>query len=194
MMGLEEKEPQLHNQLASTSSILKEFPEYMLDVGSIQKGTKLGRGGMATVYKGKYGAIPVALKHAAGNVDILVKEAATLMKLRHPNIVIVFGIWKDNQRRVFLVNISSITAVVTSVFRGDSVFANLNIPRVVRFWSTVCTETCRCLSANRSLRCLPSNDNSGSRRSARMFSRRTHTRTHFAVLARNFFLTEFTLR
>ena len=163
-----------------SSIFLKEFPDYMLEVGSIQRGTKLGRGGMATVYKGKYGAIPVALKHAADNVDILVKEAATLMKLRHPNIVQVFGIWKDSQKRVFLVSIVCISTIVISAIRGDSVVANLDTPLGVRFWSTVCTETCRCLSANRSLRCLPSSANSGCRRSTHMSSR-SHTHTHTLV-------------
>ena len=164
-----------------SSIFLKEFPDYMLEVGSIQRGTKLGRGGMATVYKGKYGSIPVALKHAADNVDILVKEAATLMKLRHPNIVQVFGIWKDSQKRVFLVSIVCISTIVISAIRGDSVVANLDTPLGVRFWSTVCTETCRCLSANRSLRCLPSSANSGCRRSTHMSSR-SHTHTHTYTL------------
>ena len=82
---------------------LEEFHEDILGHDTIQKGAPLARGGMATVFNGKYGVIPVALKGARGFLNNLLKEAATVMKLRHPNVVHVYGIWKDRDERVFLV-------------------------------------------------------------------------------------------
>ena len=58
---------------------------------------------MATVFNGKYGAMPVALKEATRFSDTLLNEAAAMMKLKHPNVVQVYGIWKDSEQRVFMV-------------------------------------------------------------------------------------------
>ena len=89
--------------LESVDSKLEEFPEDILGFDTIQKGAPLARGGMSTVFNGKYGVIPVALKEALGSLDTLLNEAATIMKLRHPNVVHVYGIWKDREHRVFMV-------------------------------------------------------------------------------------------
>ena len=82
---------------------LEHFPEYLLGVETIQRGALLARGGMANVFNGKYGVIPVALKEAVDSLDTLLNEAATIMKLTHPNVVQVYGIWKDRKERVFMV-------------------------------------------------------------------------------------------
>ena len=82
---------------------LKQFPEHLLGVETIQKGAPLGRGGTATVFNGKYGVIPVALKQDAQSLDTLLNEAAIIMNLKHPNVVQVYGIWKDRKERVFMV-------------------------------------------------------------------------------------------
>jgi hypothetical protein len=82
---------------------LGKFPGHLLGVETIQKGAPLARGGMVTVFNGKYGVIPVALKEAAHSLDTLLNEAATIMKLKHPNVVQVYGIWKDRKQRVFMV-------------------------------------------------------------------------------------------
>ena len=60
---------------------------------------------MGTVFNGKYGVIPVALKEAVyvRSLDILWNEAIITMKLKHPNVVQVYGIWKDRKERVFMV-------------------------------------------------------------------------------------------
>ena len=63
---------------------LEKFPEHLLGVETIQKGAPLARG---TVFNGKYGVIPVALKKAAHSLDTLLNEAATIMKRKHPNVV-----------------------------------------------------------------------------------------------------------
>ena len=83
-----------------------------MGLDTIQKGAPLARGGMATVFNGKYGAVPVALKEATRSLDTLLNEAATIMKLRHPNVVHVYGIWQDGGRRVFMVLLCSCIAVV----------------------------------------------------------------------------------
>ena len=82
---------------------LEQFPEHLLGVDTIQKGAPLARGGMANVFNGKYGVIPVALKEALHSLDTLLNEAAIIMKLKHPNVVQVYGIWKDRKERVFMV-------------------------------------------------------------------------------------------
>ena len=82
---------------------LQDFPEHLLGVDTVKKGVQLGRGGMAIVYNGKYGTIPVALKMATHSLDTLLNEAAIIMKLRHPNVVQAYGIWKDRKERVFMV-------------------------------------------------------------------------------------------
>ena len=82
---------------------LETIPEHLLGVETIQKGVPLARGGMATVFNGKYGVIPVALKKAAHSLDTLLNEAATIMKRKHRNVVQVYGIWKDRKQRVFMV-------------------------------------------------------------------------------------------
>ena len=82
---------------------LEQFPEHLLGVDTIQKGALLARGGTANVFNGKYGVIPVALKQAVRLLDALLNEAATIMKLKHPNVVQVYGMWKDRRQRVFMV-------------------------------------------------------------------------------------------
>ena len=82
---------------------LEQFPEHLLEVDTIQKGAPLARGGMANVFNGKYGVFPVALKEARNSLETLLNEAATIMKLKHPNVVQVYGIWKDRKERVFMV-------------------------------------------------------------------------------------------
>ena len=58
---------------------------------------------MAIVCNGKYGTIPVALKMATDSLDTLLNEAAIIMKLRHPNVVQAYGIWKDKEDRLYVV-------------------------------------------------------------------------------------------
>ena len=82
---------------------LEQFPEHLLEVDTIQKGAPLARGGMANVFNGKYGVIPVALKEARNSLDTLLNEATIIMNLKHPNVVQVYGIWKDRKERVFMV-------------------------------------------------------------------------------------------
>ena len=87
-----------------------------METDTIQIGPPLGRGGMANVFNGKYGAIPVALKEARNSLDALLNEAAILMKLKHPNVVQVYGIWKDRKQRVFMVG----STVVIIAFASSS--------------------------------------------------------------------------
>ena len=89
--------------LRSADMQLEEFPDDILGLDTIQKGAPLAGGSMATVFNGKYGAMPVALKEATRFSDTLLNEAVTMMKLKHPNVVQVYGIWKDSEQRVFMV-------------------------------------------------------------------------------------------
>ena len=82
---------------------LEGIPVHMLELDAIRKGTPIGRGGMSTVFKGKYGPIPVALKQAIDSVQMLINEAATITKIHHPNVIQVFGIWKNAEQEVFMV-------------------------------------------------------------------------------------------
>ena len=82
---------------------LENIPVHILGLDAIKKGAPLGRGGMSTVFNGKYGPMPVALKQAADSVQMLANEAAMITKLHHPNVVQVYGIWKNNEQQVFMV-------------------------------------------------------------------------------------------
>ena len=82
---------------------LEEIPVYLLGLNAIKKGVQIGRGGMSTVFNGKYGPIPVALKQAVGSVQILVNEAAIITKMHHPNVIQTYGIWKNADQEVFMV-------------------------------------------------------------------------------------------
>ena len=77
---------------------------------TIQKGVPLAaRGGITTAFAGKYGAIPVALKETLHSVDSLLNEVAPIMELKHPNVVQMYGIWKDSKERVFMVILTIVT-------------------------------------------------------------------------------------
>ena len=82
---------------------LEEVPVHVLGLTAIKKGASIGRGGMSTVFNGKYGPMPVALKQATHSVSMLVNEAAILTKMLHPNVIQVYGIWKNAAQEVFMV-------------------------------------------------------------------------------------------
>ena len=82
---------------------LEEIPVHLLGLNAIKKGAPIGRGGMSTVFNGKYGPIPVALKQAAYSVEALVNEAAIITKMHHPNVIQAYGIWKNADQEVFMV-------------------------------------------------------------------------------------------
>ena len=82
---------------------LEEISVHVLGLNAIKKGVQIGRGGMSTVFNGKYGPIPVALKRAVGSVRMLVNEAAIISKMHHPNVIQAYGIWKNAKQQVFMV-------------------------------------------------------------------------------------------
>ena len=82
---------------------LEEIPVHVLGLNAIKKGAPIARGGMSTVFNGKYGPIPVALKQAVGSVQILLNEAAIITKMHHPNVIQAYGIWKNADQEVFMV-------------------------------------------------------------------------------------------
>ena len=82
---------------------LEEIPVYLLGLNAIKQGAPIGRGGMSTVFNGKLGPTPVALKQAKGSVQTLLNEAQMITKMHHPNVIQVFGIWKNAQQQVFMV-------------------------------------------------------------------------------------------
>ena len=116
--------------------MLKKFPEHLLGVDTIQKGALLARGGTAKVFNGKYGVIPVALKEAVESLDALLNEAATIMKLKHPNVVQVYGIWKHRNQRVFMVVLTIIICGFTSNLKNISATIVFSVRELhSRFWS-----------------------------------------------------------
>ena len=90
---------------------------------------------MANVFNGKYGVIPVALKEARNSLDALLNEAVTLMKLKHPNVVQVYGIWKDRKERVFMVGSTVVIIVFASNSAMMSKSPSLFVMLKPRFWS-----------------------------------------------------------
>ena len=82
---------------------LEDIPVHVLGLNAIKKGAPIGRGGMSTVFNGKYGPIPVALKQAVGSVQTLVNEAAIITKMHHPNVIQAYGICKNADQEVFMV-------------------------------------------------------------------------------------------
>ena len=92
---------------AAASIKLEKFPQHFLGASTVKRGQRQAYGSMGTVFMGKYGAIPVALKAVTDSLDTLLDEADTVMKLRHPNLVRAYGIWKDNSnQQLFLVFIN----------------------------------------------------------------------------------------
>ena len=61
---------------------------------------------MSTVFKGKYGPIPVALKQAKYSVQQLLNEAQIITKIYHPNVIRVFGVWENAEKQMFMVFIA----------------------------------------------------------------------------------------
>ena len=114
------------------SITLENFPEHLLGVDFVKKGTRLARGSTAIVFHGKYGTIPVALKESTESLDTLLNEACTIMNLRHPNIVQAFGIWKDRKGRVYMVSYRMFSLLYISRPAPQHIFA---LGR--RFWSFV---------------------------------------------------------
>merc|ERR1719174_16803 len=82
---------------------LEDIPVHVLGLNAIQKGAPIARGGMSTMFNGKYGPIPVALKQSVGSVQMLVNEAAIITKMHHPNVIQAYGIWKNVDVEVFMV-------------------------------------------------------------------------------------------
>ena len=85
---------------------LEEIPVHVLGLNAIKKGAPIARGGMFTVFNGKYGPIPVALKQAVDSVQVLVNEAVILRKIQHPNVIQAYGIWKNANEEVFMVYVT----------------------------------------------------------------------------------------
>ena len=104
-----EADPDLHeiSPVAVHKDInLEEIPLHLLALNAIKKGAPIARGGMSTVFNGKYGPIPVALKQATHVVSTLVNEAAIITKMNHPNVIHTYGIWKNAKQEVFMVNVT----------------------------------------------------------------------------------------
>ena len=95
--------PEMAPAAAHAEVDLENIPVHILGLDAIRKGAPLARGGMSTVFKGKYGPMPVALKQAVDSVQMLVNEAAILTKMLHPNVIQVYGIWKNADQEVFMV-------------------------------------------------------------------------------------------
>ena len=115
----------------------ENIPVHLLGLTAIKQGAPIGRGGMSTLFNGKYGSIPVVLKQAVGSVQMLVKEAAMISKMQHPNVIRAYGIWKKTDQEVFMV------CVILSICVADIVVA---IANPITTWthrcsSSACTET-----------------------------------------------------
>ena len=85
---------------------LENIPVHLLGLNAIKQGAPIGHVGMSKVFKGKYGPMPVALKQAVDSVQMLINEAAIITKIQHPNVIQVFGIWKNAEQEVFMVFIT----------------------------------------------------------------------------------------
>ena len=92
---------------------LESIPVHLLGVHAIKKGAPIGCGGMSTVFNGKYGPIPVALKQAASSA--LLNEAQIITKMHHPNVIRVFGIWKNAEEQIFMVFITILISIANIV-------------------------------------------------------------------------------
>ena len=116
---------------------LEEIPVHVLGLNAIKKGDPIARGGMSTVFNGKYGPIPVALKQAVDSVQMLVNEAAIITKMHHPNVIQAYGIWTNAKQEVFMV------CVILCICVADIAIgiANFITTLACRCWSSVCTET-----------------------------------------------------
>lgn len=82
--------------------------DILLPVDSINMENKIGAGGGGQIFRGRFGTIAVALKEDFAMVigskfGIIAREAGILMKLRHPNIVRFYGMWRQRNERLFLV-------------------------------------------------------------------------------------------
>ena len=95
--------PQIAPVTMQEETNLEDIPVHVLGLDAIKKGAPIGRGGMSTVFNGKYGPIPVALKQAVGSVQMLVNEATIITKMHHPNVIQAYGIWKNADHEVFMV-------------------------------------------------------------------------------------------
>ena len=82
---------------------IENSPVHLLGLNAIKQGAPIGRGGMSTVFNGKYGPIPVALKQAKYSVSTLVNEAALITKIHHPNVIQTYGIWENADQEIFMV-------------------------------------------------------------------------------------------
>ena len=180
--------PPMPKPITTVDSKLEEFSEQLLGLDTIQKGAPLARSG-TTLFNGKYGTVPVALKQAANSADslaILLNEATTIMKLRHPNVVQVFGIWKDEMEKVFMVfGVHTRLVVHISLpFRSPKLFCASWSWRS-RYRSSARTRIFLRISPNRSPKCLSSSGNNGCCRSAPSPARLSH---HYSFFFSNIFL------
>ena len=101
-----EANPYLHEPVPAAAEDvidLENIPVHLVGLDAIKKGAPIGRGGMSTVFNGKYGPIPVALKQAAYSVQVLLNEAAIITKMQHLNVIQTYGIWKNAKQEVFMV-------------------------------------------------------------------------------------------
>ena len=94
---------------------LEDIPVHLLGINAIKKGAPIGSGGMSTVFNGKFGSMPVALKQAKYSVQTLLKEAEIITKMHHPNVIQVYGIWKNAQQQVFMVFIALVISLADVV-------------------------------------------------------------------------------
>ena len=81
---------------------------FVISIDQITLERKIGEGGSGIVYLGKWHHHPVAVKclklqDAYQNSDEIEKEAALLCKLRHPNIVLFFGVSLTPQKQYLIV-------------------------------------------------------------------------------------------
>ena len=99
--------PEIAPVAADDGIDLESIPVHVLGLDAIKKGAPIGCGGMSTVFSGKLGTTPVALKQTTNDsVQILLNEAEMLTKINHRNVIKVFGIWKNAEQQVFMVLIA----------------------------------------------------------------------------------------
>jgi serine/threonine protein kinase len=122
------KKSQLRKSIANNLQELKSIldPGFIIRYDNIKIHEVIGSGSSCTVYKGDYCHTTVAVKvmknrKVPGNTEKeFSREVATLMRLRHPNLVLLMGICLERE-----------LSIVTEYCGGDTVFNLLHEKRLV---------------------------------------------------------------
>ncbi|EFC47798.1 predicted protein, partial [Naegleria gruberi] len=91
----------------STGSGKRQQVSFIISIDQIFPEKKIGEGGSGVVYLGKWHHHPVAIKclkiEDTANSDEIEKEAAMLCRLRHPNIVLFYGVSLTQHKQYLVV-------------------------------------------------------------------------------------------